>query len=417
MFHYHLKRKEYNIYFRSANIYSSMKRILILSKFCFVILSLSAQPIQNKKVFDQAMLDLSQNKVENASQSFKALYQLDSINMNLAYLYGQSLVRLDSNLPYAIYLLNKAKAKYSPNYQPLQHTEINVSEYVFYYLCMAFYKNGDCDKTLNAMNDFYRIYSFSNEYYLVETQRFHRECQTKTKVTQNDKKPIFEAPPEKQHYVSTKSVSYTNKQPIYGVQIAATVKPQYTWEFANVKNVEVYIDENGIYRYIIGKFISPIMAERLLEVIKESGYQDAFIVNVKDKTKFSEKVVNMDDQPIDTEISGKVVFRCQLAAYKSETIPDDLAYIFIELDSVVSINDGNFTYLVVGEYPSIEQARSRTQELKEEGFKEAFVAAFNYQRKIDLKQAENYLINQQNALKETQQKHQKGKKKKQKTKN
>jgi hypothetical protein len=248
------------------------------------------------------------------------------------------------------------------------------------------------------MNEFYSIYSFSNEYYLVEAQRFHRECQAKEVELVAETKDTLEALPEKKHWVSTKQVNYTNKQPVYGVQIAATTTPQYTWEFTNVKNVEVYIDENGIYRYIIGRFISPLMAERLLEVVKEAGYADAFVVNVKDKTKFSEKVVNMDNAPIDDQISGKVVFRAQVGAYRSETVPDDLAYVFIELDSVISINDGTYTYLAVGEYTSLEQARERVAELKEDGFKEAFVAAFNYQRKIDLTQAQNYLADQQKAL-------------------
>lgn len=386
-----------------------MTRILLSLFLALQLIDASAQLNQNKQIFDQAVLNLSQNKIEDACQSFQALYKLDSINMNLAYLYGQSLVRLDSNLPYAIYLLEKAKAKFSPNYKPLHFEEINVSEYVYFYLCMAYSKNGDCDQTLSALNQFYGIYSFSNEYYLVEAQRFHRECLEKEQQRKKESTPEFEPIKEEQHYVSTKTITYTNKQPIYGVQIAATIKPQYTWEFANVKNVEVYIDENGIYRYIIGKFISPIMAERLLEVVKESGYPDAFVVNVKDKNKFSEKVVNMDDQPIDAEISGKVVFRCQVGAYRSEAVPDDLAYLFIELDSIVSINDGTFTYLLVGEYTSIEQAREKAQELKDDGVEDAFVTAFNYQRKIDITQAINYLTQQQNA--QQSQQNQKSKKK------
>lgn len=359
-----------------------------------------SQKTNRKELFDQAMLDLSQNKIETASISFKKLYELDSTNMNFAYLLGQSYTRLDTNLDYAIYLLEKASSKYSPDYQVRDYQERRVSEYVYFYLLKAYSLNGNCSKTIGTLNKFYSIYSFSNEYYLVEGQRFHRECLKREIPIDSADLIVYDDAEEIEHWVSTKSVSYTNKQPTYGVQIGATLKPKYTWEFKGVKNVEVYVDENGIYRYIIGKFVHPLVAERLLKVIQESGYPDAFVVNVKDKTKYAEKVVNMDYKPIDDALVGKVFFTVQVGAFKSDTIPEDLAYLFMELDSISEIVDANWTYLTVGQFDNITEARFYNELVKDVGVKDSFITAFNYNRKVDIRQAEAYIEEQERLYNE-----------------
>lgn len=372
---------------------------LTVTLLVFGSIKVTAQKANRPQLFNQAMLDLSQNKVLEASQTFEKLYGLDSTNMNLAYLLGQSYARLDTNIEYSIYLLEKASEKYSPDYRVLDFNERRVSEYVYYYLLMCYSLNGNCAKTIGTLNKFYSIYSFANEYYLVEGQRYHRECAKREMPIDSADLIVYEKE-QKEHWVSTKSVSYTNKQPTYGVQIGATLEPKYTWEFKGVKNVEVYIDENGIYRYIIGKFVHPLVAERLLTVIKEQGYPDAFVVNVKDKTKFAEKVVNMDYKPIDDELVGQVHFTVQVGAFKSDTIPEDLAYLFMELDSITEVVDLDWTYLTVGEFDNINEARFYLELVKDVGVKDAFITAFNYNRKVELRQAEAYLEEQERLFKE-----------------
>jgi hypothetical protein len=378
------------------------------------VLSVFGQKADREVLFNQAILNLSQNKITEASTTFEKLYNLDSTNLNYAYLLGQCYARLDTNLDYAIYLLEKSTTKYSPDYKVRDFNERRVSEYAYYYLLMCYSLNGNCSKTIGTLNKFYSLYSFSNEYYLVEGQRFHRECD-KREIPIDSAELIVYQKEEKEHWVSTKSVSYTNKQPTYGVQIGATLEPKFTWEFKGVKNVDVYIDENGIYRYIIGKFVHPLVAKRLLEVVQEAGYPDAFVVNVKDKTKFAEKVVNMDYKPIDDELVGRVHFTVQVGAFKSDTIPDDLAYLFIDLDSIKEIVDLNWTYLTVGHFDNITEARFYLELVKDLGVKDAFVTAFNYNRKVDLRQAEAYLEEQNRLYEEQKEKaNSKSKKKKRK---
>jgi hypothetical protein len=387
------------------------KHIWILFLIVFVSVTGYSQKTNRKKLFDQAMLDLGQNKIDQASVAFHKLYELDSTNMNFAYLLGQSYSRLDTNLDYAIYLLEKASEKYSPEYRIRDFEERRVSEYVYFYLLKAYSLNGNCAKTIGTLNKFYSIYSFSNEYYLVEGQRFHRDCLKRKLPIDSADLIVYDEDKEIEHWVSTKTVTYTNKQPTYGVQIGATLEPKFTWEFKGVKNVEVYVDENGIYRYIIGKFLHPLVAERLLKVIQESGYPDAFVVNVKDKTKYAEKVVNMDYKPIDDALVGKVFFTVQVGAFKSDTIPEDLAYLFIELDSISEITDESWTYLTVGQFDNVTEARFYQELVKDVGIKDSFITAFNYNRKVDIRQAESYLEDKQRLFEEQKKRDEKRKSK------
>jgi hypothetical protein len=395
---------------KKITLYQTLLLLFFLA-FTFQAKWSIAQKANKSEMFNSAMLNLSQNKIQEASVTFEKLYRTDSTNMNLAYLLGQSYARLDTNLNYAIYLLEKASSKYSPDYKVLDYDERRVSEYVYYYLLMCYSLNGNCSNTIGTLNKFYSIYSFANEYYLVEGQRYHRECNQREIPIDSADLIVYEKE-EKEHWVSTKNVSYTNKQPTYGVQIGATLEPKYTWEFKGVKNVEVYIDENGIYRYIIGKFVHPLVAQRLLEVVKEAGYPDAFVVNVKDKTKFAEKVVNMDYKPINDELAGQVHFTVQVGAFKSDTIPDDLAYLFIELDSITEVVDLSWTYLTVGQFDNINEARFYLELVKDVGVKDAFITAFNYNRKVDLRQAEAYLEEKERIYQEQKEKESKNSKKK-----
>ncbi len=367
---------------------------LLLSFFLLLSSALMAQyrSIPKEKYLN-AILDLSNNRVKEAAKVFDEFYRRDSTNMNIAYLLGQSLVRLDSNLPYAIYLLEKASKKYSPDYKVLDPNEGHVSEYVFYYLIMAYSLHGDCDKTLQTLNKFYEIYSFQNEYYLVEGQRYHRECKQREKP-EVENLPKRLSAEEKASIVGTKQVEYTNKQSTWGVQVGATLEPKFTWEFKGLKNVEVYVDKNGVYRYIIGRFVFKQQAEKLLEKVMEAGYRDAYVVNVKDKMRFSQQVITINNKPITGHLVGEVVYRVQVGAFLGDTIPDDLVDLFLILDDIEQINDGQWTYLTVGKFITLSEANFLKEIVQDMGVTDAFIAAFNYNRKVDIRQAEYYLEEQ-----------------------
>lgn len=156
---------------------------LLLAAVLFVSATVYADIAEQKTLFNTAITKLGQNQLQEASNLFENLYKQDTTNMNVAYLLGSTYARMGTNLPVAVSLLEKASKSYSPDYVARNFEERRVSEYVYYYLLMAYSLNGDKDKTIGALNTFYKIYSYENEYYLIEGQRLHREAQTR--VTSN----------------------------------------------------------------------------------------------------------------------------------------------------------------------------------------------------------------------------------------
>lgn len=362
---------------------------------------------QNKVLFERdfrdGLLKLGNNQVEEATTVFSELYAQDSSNMNLAYLLGQCYARLGKRLPYSIYLLEKAKRAYAVDYRRLDPFEKRVSEYVYYYQLMAYSKYGECTKTLQALNDFYLNYSYENEWYLVDGQRLHRECeQREVEVEEKEFTTINEdyKPEEKRHIIGTKPVQYTDKTAAWGVQVGAFLEPVFTYTFKNLRNIEVYVDQNGVYRYVIGRFVFQSQAEKLLELIQEEGYTDAFVTNVKDMKRFSEEVITIDNESIHKQLVGKVDFRVQIGAFRGDTIPDDVMDVYLRLDSISEYQVGQLTILTVGSFDTYTEAEFYKELVQDLGVKDAFVTSWNYNRRVELKQAKIYLEEQRTKLEE-----------------
>lgn len=385
--------------------------------FCLLIFSTSTFGQATKDKFDKAILLLSSNKTQEASLIYEGLYKQDSTNMNLAYHLGQCYAILDTNLEYSIYLLNKALKDYSPDYKKRSANERRVSEYAYYYLLMAYSKNGECDKTLETLHNFYRIYSYENEWYLIDGQELHHTCeQREIPIVEKEADALAHndstskeawTPKEKRHIIGTKRLQYTTKAPLWGIQIGSSLEPQFTYEYKGVKNVNVYVDKNGVYRYIIGKFIHHVQAERLLQKIVDAGYPDAFIVNVREKNKFSEQVVTIDNESISKKLVGKVDFRVQIGAFRGDTIPNELIEIYLKLENISETQQGELTLLTVGSFKTVEEAEFLKELVKDVGVADAFVVAFNYNRKVNLKQAIYYLEEQERIKKKRSEKNKK----------
>jgi len=384
-----------------------MKQIALVILVCFTSVCSFAQSVQFEQKFNEGLLYLGTNKLEEATAYFEYLYESDTTNLNLAYLLGQCYARREIKLNRAVDLLSRSTKAYTPDYRKRDYSERRVSEYAYYYLLMAYSLNGDCDKTLEALNNFYKIYSYDNEWYLVESQRLHRDCEPKeieeepvkepvVVVEEPKKKPAEHVPyvPNKRHIVGTKPIQYTDKTAAWGVQVGAFLEPVFTYEFKGLRNVEVYVDNNGIYRYVVGRFGYRVQADKLLKFIHEEGYSDAFITNVKDMKKFSEEVITIDNESIHKQIIGRVDYRVQIGAFRGDTVPDDLMQIYLKLDSISEAQYGELTLMTVGSFDSYEEANFYRELVQDIGVKDAFVTAWNYQRKVELKQAKIYLEEQ-----------------------
>lgn len=390
-----------------------MKKIALVLAGAFLALTVTAQRMTDEEfseTFKKGILHLSNNKLQLAEENFKTLHQEDEDNKNVTYLLGQAYARQGEQLPKAIELLKSSIKAYTPNYRKTDPTEKRVSEYAYYYLLMAYSKNGDCDKTLDALNQFYTVYSYENEWYLVDAQELFRNCKPKEpeaepeeQIVQEEKQVKKDEPepykyPEQKHIIGTKNVQYTYKGTEWGIQVAAVLDPVYTYEFPGLRNIEVYMDNNGVYRYIIGHFMFKSQAERLLKLIQKKGYNDAFLVNVKDKQKFSEQVITIDQDNVNKKIVGKIDFRVQIGAFRGDTIPDHLMEIYLKLDSISETQVNDLTIMTVGSFDTYEEASFYKELVQDLGVKDAFVAAFNYNRKVDLRHAIMHIKEQQKAI-------------------
>ncbi len=471
-----------------------------------VVITAVAQPPQSYiDQFNEAKLHLANHKFEAALPLLEELWKTDRYNGNLNYLLGLCLTKMDQDPKRVVTLLEEAEKSFSRDYDPGSYKERHSPEYVYYYLIIAYSRTGQCPKALGTLNKFYTVYSYEDEYYLIDGQKWVRECwpeepekeeaepmlaeeskperpkhqpaeemplmpaaifpvqnepENPGNLAQREVEPIEvtpaepnfdeepvalvdptegvvaeipviqapEAPPvapdirqgpvirerltpvNNSGEVKTKPIAYTTYSSLYGVQVGALLEPKFTAEFKNLKNVEVYVDQNGVYRYVVGRFNYRRQAETLLELIRTSGYPDAFIVDVNGANeRFTEEVVTLGNQPIKRAPNGKVEFRVQVGAY-ANYMEDRVAQAFLDIDNLTAMTQGEVTILTVGSYGTYEEASAEKARIKSLGYGDAFVVAFNGNYKITVREA----IMVQNQRKEEERMANTAKKKKRK---
>ncbi len=470
-----------------------MHRIALLIVLVIGSLTLSATDFKDKsysELFQETKLLIANHKESEAIPLLEELYSRDKDNSNVAYLLGLCYVKSYEKIPRAIDLLENASEEYTRFYDKTSITERGVSEYVYYYLIVAYSLKGDCKKTIRTLNRFYKIYSYEDEWYLIDGQKWHRECgthnwkdETDSLVEPSDTLPpvmdgklaiqIEEGKPEEPELpdtldgkmriyseadpptedtvpapqeeiaitppppsqpvvpyherlrrvgesggpeVMTREVNYTARSSLYGVQVGAFIKPRYSKDFKDIKNVEVYIDNYGVFRYVIGRFVFRTQAEKLLSYVKDVGYQDAFIVDINSGENYNNEVLRVNNQSIKREISGDVDFRVQVGAFQAD-IPDDIMQIYLKFDNIRENYQGDFTVFTIGSYGTYEIASAFCSNIRENGVPDAFVVAYNGKRKISIDEANEYLDRIREAASEIGREEEEKSKKKKKKKN
>ncbi|MDE0770956.1 MAG: tetratricopeptide repeat protein [Salibacteraceae bacterium] len=415
---------------------------------------LFSQDLKNKnysELFNESKLLIANQKQEAAIPILEEMYARDKSNSNAAYLLALCYVKSFKNINKAISLLEAAKGDYSKFYDRSSVKERGVSEYAYYYLIIAYSLKGDCKNTISTLNGFYKVYSYEDEWYLIDGQKWYRQCgkhkwkdedsikianvpidstnavldsnSGSNKLVTEDTNPAQRqenitnsvqiiSPPNSMSpgttspyrdrlrrvgevggpEIMTRGVSHNARTSLYGVQVGAYIKPRFAKDFKDLKNVEVYIDNNGVFRYVIGRFVYRTQADKLLNYVQEVGYQDAFIVDVNTTKNFNEEVVRVNNQSIKREITGVVEYRVQIGAFKEEDIPEDVMRIYLQFDDINENTQKDLTILTLGEYGDYEIAKAFCSNIQELGIPDAFVVAFNQGRKITIEEARDYLI-------------------------
>ena len=339
--------------------------------------------------FDQARLSIAKHNAGNSVAILEELYEKDTLNPNVGYLLGVSLIVVGKDAPRAARLFEMADAHFAELWD---NPGVGPPEHLFYYMILAYCRSGQCDKAKENLLRLEEVFANNqeflkeDEYYLIDGRKWANLCKEPTmhllEVPERLVKPDLR--------IKTQPHKFSTYSTLYGVQVAALLEPQMTRKFDGLKNVEVYVDMHGVYRYVIGNFVFKSQAEKMLEVVNNTGYVDAFIVNITDEDRYPMEVIAMDQKSPKAQIRGEVEYKIQLAAFK-ESMPDESARFYLMVDSISEINLENLTLLTVGNYKSYGNAIERRTELRQMGFTDAFIVAFNEGKKVSIEDARQYL--------------------------
>ncbi|MBL4735840.1 MAG: hypothetical protein JKY18_11000 [Flavobacteriales bacterium] len=373
-----------------------MSRKINIWLLCITLaVTVSAADIKDyRNQFYLAKSYLARGETEKALPIYKDLYKVDSTNSNVSYLLGVCYTEEKEPTKKSIFHLERGTANISQEYDPGVHTELSAPIFAWYYLTIAYSQNGLCAKAMDAAHQFKTLYgSHKNDFYTKDAMRWVASC-TSDLLT-SEPSVVEETVPLTERKVVTKKIDYTTKTPLYAVQIGAFSRLVPIWKFDNLSNVDAFMDEDGMIRYVIGHLTYVSQANVLLKAVWEAGYRDAFIVDINSTRKYqgeryTEAIVSVDDVSFKSRVSGKVDYRVQVGAFR-ESIPEDLVQLYLTLEGIKENTSGGLTSLTVGSFYNYDAATAQRKILSELGIPGAFIVAYNYSRKIPVDEANHYL--------------------------
>lgn len=205
--------------------------------------------------------------------------------------------------------------------------------------------------------------------------------------------------------IKTQKVEYSTMSPLFGVQVGAFKIPRNTSDYTELKKVDAYFGDPGIYRYVTSLSNHYGQAQKYLETVKQKGYPDAFIVNVNTEL-YSNRVVNLnaavDEEPIaivdaPTESSipdfvktEGIVYAVQLLAVKGKLNDRLISKRVKGLGKLQKFIEKQYTIVTLGAFTELVVAREILEDLYDVGFKDVFVVAFVDGKKIPLSDVVNF---------------------------
>ena len=376
------------------------------------ISSLFAQS-EEEFYYDQARALLAQREIDEALVPLKKLYTAQPNNANFNFLIGAAYTELPGYHEEAVFHLKKAIQTVTSDYDVASHLEDASPFYSYYYLSVALVELDKCAEAAKSLEKFKSYETLIDKFYDREAGRHLEKCDyelygdntkdwDKVVPLPDNYNPIYVKEVEEiaaikeekeiqqnleSRGILTEKIEYTTNAPLWGVQIGSTNEVIPVNKFGNLKNIDAFVDKEGLIRYVMGHFSYRQQAESLLEVLHSKGFEDAFVVNVNDERKYSNSVISFNNVNIKSGlITGDVKYTVQLGAFEKE-IPDELAKVYLDVDDLEEIKYGNLTLITSPIYSTFDEAKQKEIQLQEEGFEDAFVVAFNKGKKISLEDA------------------------------
>lgn len=371
----------------------TIKTILVSFLSFGIIASATAK---DSTPLDQAKLLVATNKTRDAIPVLEKLIEADAESAPHNYFLGMCLIKEGIRIEEAVKYLEKAAEDYSK-------TDLDPGmgepEFVWYYQVVGNSRLKNCEKAKECYDKFVQVYSQGDPFYTNEAVKWIELCHEPMRMAQEIKTRSFinshtylndRLVAAVEDEVVTRDINYTTKSMLYGVQVGASITPTYTTEFKDLKNVGVYVDENKVYRYVIGNLGFRSQAEELLEEVKAKGYPDAFIVDINQPETYGEEVLALNDLNIAPKLKGKIEFRVQIGAF-AETLPKDIRKMYFEIDKLKEVRENDLTIMTAGKFKTYKEAQALRDELKKLGLEDCFLTAFNRRKRIPMKVALSYL--------------------------
>ena len=358
--------------------------LLFLSTFnCFAQFNINA--VDN---FNRAKRALAKGKLDIAVEIFERLYKKYPNHTNINYLLGLCYTEEGFKNKKCIELLENSTKNINVNYQPHTHLEEHAPIFSWYYLTIAYCQYEKCADAQTAFKNFHTLYGLNkNDFYTQDCQKWMSECKI-------DDEPVVIAtppPPPVKQGIITKEIDYTTLTPLYGVQVASFSRFVPIYKFDGLKNVEAFMDTEGTIRYVIGHFGNKTQAQKLLRIVIDAGYTDAYIVDVNREKKYKEEIVYVDAKSVHNDKKRKISFKIQIGAFAHDSIPANLIKLYIQLDGIEEYKEENLVHLTTGNFKTYEQARRHKDYIAAIGIPGPFIVAFEKKQKVDVKEAVKYL--------------------------
>ncbi len=387
-----------------------MKKTAVLALLIMTAVDIIAGHNDSLQVlFDKGIQDISIGRFARAMPVFEQLCTIEPDNPNFNYLLGICLTEQNIQTMKSVACLELAEKAMSKHYDVGSFKEKKVPIYVYYYLTLAYSQNNMCDKAGKTRDRFFSYYNFYVEYdYFIENAKKwvdkcvpEKELITLTDNQQNEARSTDTAvvdrfveeirnAPISGRKVLAKEVYYSGTNALWGVQVGAFRQYLPVGVFDDLKNVDAFLDKDGMVRYVIGHFAHRKQAESILEAVQEAGYEDAFIVNVLAEKKFTSEVLMVDDYYLKRRLSGEVELKVQIGVFR-DSIPKDLAEKYLQVNNIEEYDQDGLSMMAVGSFSNYGSAAAYRDELLEMGIPGAFIIAMNRGEKVPLKQALAYL--------------------------
>ncbi|MEX2379560.1 MAG: SPOR domain-containing protein [Vicingaceae bacterium] len=388
----------------------------VLTSTILLLLSITTiAQSQSEFQFDQARVMLAKREIVPAIELLKPILKSEPSNSNINFLLGAAYTELPGVQEEGLSHLLIAAKDVSESYQVGDYKEKSAPIHLYYYLLIAFAEKDECAEANEVLSYLENHSKLIDPYFIEEAKRHLQKCPFDTSqvvdlneliraeikkhniddskgtagtLAKNDRLTLDSAALAERGMLVQK-LKYTTNSPLYGVQIASHLNTVPIGRYNDFKNLDVFVGNEGYIRYVVGHFSYRSQAEKLLEKIQAKGYTDAFIVNVNDARKYSNELISYNNINLRTGIQGPIQFFIQIGAFK-EKVTEEQIEVYFDLEGIQEIKYNDLTILAVGEFPKYAEAESKLQLIKESGYTEAFIVAFNKGKKIPLSEAKNF---------------------------